>query len=154
MEKVYVIFSGQYSDWNVHGFFNNKDEAMKYCAFKNKSKEDSWDEYYVKEIDQIFADVKNIKLCYYHEIVFDYKNKNFVMRDEPDRFDYYIGESKPIHLLQNMRYNWIAIKVNANDRNHAEKIAQDIVGQLLYSSVELGSMDKALIKSGFVNKCQ
>lgn len=35
MDKVYGIGTGEYSDWNIVGFFTDKLQAEKYCQFMN-----------------------------------------------------------------------------------------------------------------------
>ena len=89
-EIIYGIFSGAYSDWQIHGYMIDKDEAEKYCALKNKDSDD-WDNHYIVNIDNIHADVKDVKLKYYHEVVFDF---NDGMRNEPNRYEYYIGKDR------------------------------------------------------------
>jgi hypothetical protein len=61
MDKVYGIFSGAYSDWNVHGFLEDKDKAQKYCAIQNQGL-DSYDSYYIIEIERMDVKVKDVKL--------------------------------------------------------------------------------------------
>src|SRR5574344_2859022 len=116
--KVYGIFSGQYSDWNVHGYFTNKDKAKKYCASMNLEDKGYWnDSYYVMEIDnmeeKVIMDYENINLLYEHEIVFDfYRN----MRNEPDRYNYYTGNIKENTIVYRGD-TWIAftLKTNTSD---------------------------------------
>ena len=160
MNKVYGIFSGEYSDWAVHGFLTNKEEAMKYCAFKNSQNYEepndvyNYGNYYTKELSKIYTDVQKIELRYYHEVVFDYNytTDQFVMRNEPDRFDYYTGKSKPMKLVHNMEScNWVSVELEADSRKHAEKIAQDLVARLQYAAIEMGSMKDALATGGFIN---
>ena len=46
---VYGIFCGQYSDWDVIGYFNNKEDAEKYIAFENNKL--GYEEYYIIELN-------------------------------------------------------------------------------------------------------
>jgi len=153
MDKVYGIFSGAYSDWNVHGFFEDHVEAMKYCAKINKSEANYWNQCYVKTLDKIVADVRHVELQYQHEVVFDFDSNNkFTMRNTPDRFDYYIGEPKEKGLEYNIfksQNGWVSIKLNSDSREHAEKISQDIIGKLSYKITELGKIKNALSECGF-----
>lgn len=151
MENVYAVFSGEYSDWRVHGFFEDKVEAQKYCAIKNK---DGWNnEYYVIALDKIQADVSAVKLYYHHEVVFDFKNGTFVMREEPDRYSFYSGKKKENELIYNtnnaQNWGWVAIKVSTKERKKAEKIAQDIVTQLHSVYIETGNFVATLTALGF-----
>ena len=144
-EKVYGIFSGQYSDWNIHGYFTNKNKAEKYCAKMNIKNE--WDDiYYATEIkniqESVSMDYDSIKLSYEHEVVFDFDKG---MRNEPDRYNYYAVKLKENSIIY--RYNtWVAFTINTNstDRNIVEKIAQDLYAQFNYYKQELGSNEKAI----------
>ena len=40
---VYGVFGGCYSDWYIVGYFNNRDDAEKYCYISNAG-------YYVKPL--------------------------------------------------------------------------------------------------------
>ena len=40
---VYGVFSGEYSDWEVHGYFDNEKDAKAYCEEKNGG----YNKYYV-----------------------------------------------------------------------------------------------------------
>lgn len=143
-KPIYCIFSGAYSDWFVHGYMINKDDAEKYCAIKNKElRYNKYDSYYVIEINPIFADVKDVKLKYYHEVVFDFDRG---MRDEPDRYEYYIGENKTPLIKYNILGcggGWISFSFNCNDRKRAEKIAQDKYYQFLSYASQFG-LEKAV----------
>lgn len=54
---IYGIFSGYYSDWIVEGYFNNKEDAEKWVAFKNNKS--GYDEYYIKELGYTTLSVEN-----------------------------------------------------------------------------------------------
>jgi hypothetical protein len=140
--KVYGIFSGAYSDWSVHGFFESEDEAMVYCAIKNQGL-DEYDKYYIMPLSKINAKIPDIKLNYFHTVVFDFNNG---MRSEEDRYDYYIGEDKPSFTKYNVFKNndgWISFSFNGKSREKAEKIAQDKYTEFLQYYSELESYDEA-----------
>lgn len=143
-DEVYGVFSGYFSNWNIHGYFNTLEEAEKYCALRNKNLEYYYDNYYVVKIPKIEADVSNIKLKYYHEIIFDFDTG---MRNEPNRYSYYIGEkNKPLTIQYNVFANkkgWILFKLTCETRQKAEKIAQDKYAEFLTYYNETGSYHKA-----------
>lgn len=126
MEEIYGIFSGCYSDWDVHGFLEDKEEAMKYCAIQNERRSE-YDSYYVVKIDKLNVKMADVKLKYYHEVVFDFGKG---MRKEPDRFEYYIGEDRQPKITYSSM--WICFNFNCETREKAEKIAQDKYAQLLH----------------------
>ena len=49
---------------------------------------DEYDEYYILEVNnlKLTEEQKNLKVKQYHNVVFDYENGKFVMRNEPDRY--------------------------------------------------------------------
>lgn len=63
---VYGVFGGYYSDWYVVGYFNNREDADKYCCVYGNGN------YYVKPLKDLTneRDLSNIKLKYMHEIFF------------------------------------------------------------------------------------
>lgn len=125
---VYGVFCGYYSDWYVVGYFNNRLDADKYCAAYGD------DDYYVKEIKDLKdeKDLSKITLKYDHEIVFDSKGNEWIMRDEPDRYKCYVAEELRPNNIRSGVF-WVAFHVNIekDDRKLAEKIAQDYLYQLL-----------------------
>ena len=55
---IYAIFSGAYSDWEVHGYFTNPEEAYQYCFIMNHGGDGEkhyWhdDDYYVEELEEL-----------------------------------------------------------------------------------------------------
>lgn len=125
---IYGVFGGCYSDWYIVGYFDNRLDADKYCAAFGKG------EYYVEEMKNLKdkEDLSKITLKYKHEVVFDLKDSQWVMRDEPDRYECYIeDELRP----NNIRYgnSWVNFRVNIGEDNRklAEKIAKDYLAELL-----------------------
>lgn len=128
---VYGVFGGCYSDWYTVGYFNNRLDADKYCAAYGNG------DYYVIELKDLQdeKDLSKITLKYEHEVVFDFRNNEWIMRDEPTRYKCYIAEElNPNNIWGNEYSNfWIGFRVNIekDNRKLAEKIAQDYLYQLL-----------------------
>ena len=84
---VYGVFGGCYSDWYIVGYFDNRDDAEKYCCISNA-------DYYVEPLKNLTneKDLSKVELKYTHEVLFDYdKNNKYTMRKEPDRYRYYMN---------------------------------------------------------------
>lgn len=65
---VYGVFSGEYSDWNAIGYFEDKGKAEAYCKEHNEKCEYSWDEYYIKPLLNLVDNDPNIyRLYVYNE---------------------------------------------------------------------------------------
>lgn len=128
---VYGVFYGCYSDWDVIGYFDNRLDADKYCTAYGNG------EYHVREIKDLKnkKDLSKISLKYEHEIVFDICKGQFVMRNEPTRYNCYISEELKPNRIQYLgcRHNLVSFFVNIDKDNRklAEKIAQDYLYQLL-----------------------
>lgn len=127
---IYGVFGGCYSDWYVVGYFNNRLDADKYCAISNG-------EYYVQEMKDLMneKDLSEITLKYEHEVVFDFRDDAWVMRNEPNRYKCYVSDDfRPNNIKKSPYvYPWVCFSVNIakDDRKLAEKIAQDYLYQLL-----------------------
>lgn len=127
---VYGVFGGCYSDWYIVGYFDNRLDADKYCAAFGDG------DYYVEEMKDLKdkEDLSKIILKYEHEVVFDFRDNQWVMRNEPDRYDCYVGDDFRPNLIRNSgNYGWVSFKVNTekDDRKRVEKIAQDYLTELL-----------------------
>ena len=129
---VYGVFGGHYSDWYIVGYFNNRLDADKYCAAYGAG------EYYVEEMKDLQneKDLSNISLKYRHEVVFDFRDNKWIMREEPTRYECYISEDLNPNCIKyfGSAYKLISFHINIDkdDRKLAEKIAQDYLYQLLY----------------------
>lgn len=142
MDSIYLVNSGCYSGIETHGYFTTIDEAEKYCAYRNSKmqSEDSyydeqWDSYWVSKVDKIVADVSSVDLKRYHEVLFNIDRlgstiPSVTMRDEPDRYSIYIGETKSPS-VEYQGYKWIAFHITNDDRSVAEKIAQDMMAKVM-----------------------
>ena len=100
---VYGVFGGCYSDWYIVGYFDNRDDAEKYCCISNA-------DYYVEPLKNLTneKDLSKVELKYTHEVLFDYdKNNKYTMRKEPDRYRYYIDNELHCNSItkSNRRYN-------------------------------------------------
>ena len=57
---VYGVFGGEYSDWYVMGYFEDKEKAEAYCKEHNEKCEFSCDEYYIKPLLNLVDNDPNI----------------------------------------------------------------------------------------------
>ena len=139
---VYGVFGGCYSDWYIVGYFNNRLDADKYCTAYGDG------EYYVEEMKDLQdeKDLSKITLKYDHDIVFDSKGDEWVMRDEPNRYKCYIADELKPNNIRNGRF-WVGFHINIekDNRKLAEKIAQDYLYELL-SYGESKKVDEKNIK--------
>ena len=126
---IYGVFGGCYSDWYIIGYFSNKEEADKYCCVYGNG------DYFVKSIKSLdgIEDLSKVSLKYRHEIVFDLKDKEWIMREEPNRYECYIDDDLQCNCIRSNLPNscvCFAINIDHDDRKLAEKIAQDYLAEL------------------------
>lgn len=130
---VYGVFGGCYSDWYVVGYFTNRQDADKYCCLCGDG------DYYVKPLKDLTdeKDLSKVELKYVHEVLFDYRDNKWIMREEPDRYKCYVDSKLHCNSIRrgnpNRTWtNWVAFTVNIDhdDRKLAEKIAQDYLAEL------------------------
>lgn len=126
---IYGVFGGCYSDWYIVGYFSNREEADKYCCVCGNS------DYYVEPIKCLDGkeDLSKVSLKYRHEIVFDLMNREWVMREEPNRYKCYMGDDLRCNGIKaNLQNSWVcfAINIDHEDRKLAEKIARDYLAEL------------------------
>lgn len=127
---IYGVFGGCYSDWYIVGYFNNRLDADKYCAAFGDG------DYYIEEMKDLSnkEDLSKITLKYKHEVVFDFRDNKWIMREEPDRYSCYIDDKIGQNIIRySGRRNLVRFDINIDkdDRKLAEKIAQDYLAELL-----------------------
>ena len=127
---IYAIFKGYDCDWEIMGYFENKDDAEKYVANHNYGAND-YDKYYILEVNslKLTEEQKNVKVKQYHTVVFDYKNRKFVMRNEHDRYELYLNDKERMIQISYC-YRWISFNFVSEDREVAERICQDLISQI------------------------
>ena len=140
---IYGVFGGCYSDWYIIGYFNNREEADKYCCVRGNG------DYYVKSMKSLegIEDLSKVSLKYRHEIVFDLKDKEWIMREEPNRYECYIDDDLQCNSIEaSLLLGWVCFVINIDhdDRKLAEKIAQDYLA-------ELRSYEDGIIYQGNIN---
>ena len=135
MDDIYVIVSGEYSDWSIVGYCNNEEEAAKRCFLNNTPEETSYyDEWYylpVKRMEGI--DLSNVHPDYYYEArAFKYSNgwefplSIGVELTEPRSFGVFIfnKDSPRCRYEQSAQIRFKSKELN---REKALKIAQDML---------------------------
>lgn len=130
VDLIYGVFGGCYSDWYIVGYFNDRELADKYCcAFGNG-------DYYVQPMKDLTnsEDLSAVSIEYRHKVLFDFDRNgcNWIMRNDPDYYSCYLSNKKQPNFIELGR-TWIRfnLNINKNDRNRAEKVAQDYLYELL-----------------------
>lgn len=145
---VYGVFSGIYSDWFVLGYFDNREDADKYCCVCGYS------DCYVEPLKNLSGerDLSQVKLKYEHKVTFWRKENNWIMQGESDNYKAYIDSELHCNHIEG-RVNWISFMINIdhNNRKLAEKIAQDYLTELRsYGDGEITQENIQLMNDKFV----
>ena len=136
--KIYVVMYSYYSDWEIYGYFTNREDADKYCvAHKDQ-------ELRVKEIecyDDINDDFRNISLKYTYDFTFrnidgEYKLSEMDFEYGPTYECYqdeFLHSNKVTSYNSETVKNWIRFYVNVGEPNYekAKKIALDLFYQYM-----------------------
>lgn len=132
MDKVYVLITGEYSDWSIMGFTETEEEAQNICARKNA--ESSWsDEWYYEEVEKRQFDGKPVKMVYCFTVLFhDGGTRNWEISDSFG-MNYYASDDKRLDSIDKEVMItgdlWHSAQCNVildeNNPEKARKIAQD-----------------------------
>lgn len=127
---VYAVMHAFYSDWEIYGYFTNREDAEKYCAVHSK------DDLHVEELPCMddCEDLSNVKVMYNFKIEFYKKNGTWK----------HWGESYEIYTDKHLKKNKLSfddyeelivacVNLRSRDEQLAKKIAEDILYQYLES---------------------
>ena len=127
-DKIYGIFESKYSDWNCIGYFENEEEACRYCA-ETESKHDNP---YVMEIERINCEFSNETVFYEYHCSFKNNEMNWIQLN-----------SCSLHLkppkIQNStlhRYVYLTFMIQKCDEELARKTAFDLYAKWKYERGE------------------
>ncbi len=125
MKKIYIVTTGEYSDYQIVACFSSKEKAEKYSAVKNDS--ERWSPYYVEEYDVDSADVDdNIKVRYMYRAYF---RKNRVpKRIEVDYCNTTTSEAESKMSCGCYNYT-VEIVLDKKNKSKAQKIADDMLAK-------------------------
>ena len=126
---IYLVMYAYYSDWEIYGYFTNREDAEKYVV-KYPEKD-----LFIEEVSCFDneEDLRGIKVRYEKPIMFRKDKNSWSCSDngEPGLYQGKFSKSNRIDLGN----DWVCIWVNTekNDINLQMKIAQDIFYQFLES---------------------
>ena len=147
MDTVYVLISGEYSDWGIMGFAETEEEAKKICEYKNSVKSRYADDWYYEEVDKCKIEFSPRNGKHYYTFRFFQENDRSWVMDKDWKHikideDYAkaAAERDPVFIYdvdRRVRYR-AEVNVLLDDENveKAKKIAQDKLYQRL-GEVEL-----------------
>lgn len=130
---IYAIFSGEYSDWNVHGYFTDLEIAEKYCTFMNNK---GAGDYYIVNLEEkkVDFDIESVQPEYKWVFNEDFTdaygdNGQLKQQDDVEKVSEY-GHSERM----------IVVITKTKDREKAVKIAQDYFAKWKYEQVVNGKV--------------
>jgi len=132
---IYGIFSGEYSDWNCHGYFDKLEDAEKYCTFMNTKESET---YYIENIEKLecLFDKDSVVPMYKYMFNenFDDLWKNAQGTLSTDSICKNFVYSKYNFFRDMKKYEITVYLPEKNSREKALKIAQDLFTQWKYEN--------------------
>lgn len=133
MDKIYVLITGEYSDWCIMGFATTEEEARSICARKNADMSRYDDEWYYEEVDRFDYNSDPAKIVYRFTVTFHDKGTRTWTMDEDTQMSYYASDdkrlesiSKEIEIRGDLWHSATCeVLLDENDPDRAKKIAQD-----------------------------
>lgn len=126
---IYLVMHAYYSDWEIYGYFTNREDAEKYVV-KYPGRD-----LFIEEVSCFDnkEDLRGIKVRYKKPIAFR-KDGNSWSCSDSGKPELYQGKFSKSNRIDSGN-NWVRIWVNTekNDINLQMKIAQDIFYQFLES---------------------
>ena len=116
-DKIYIITSGSYSDYNVDSYVNTEEEAITVCHALNNKKAKYCDEYEYEELEKFTGEVTHVDL---------YKGYRFELNTKGHFKSESWIKTEPIKNLieSNNKYYYYGI-INEPDEEKARKIFYD-----------------------------
>lgn len=137
--KIYLVITGYYSDWNILGYFTDKELADKYCLMRGD--DDGCNEYdhpYIIPVNQITSSERLLKIDTYYEqkIIFNWENNGLIMSKQHPDYEIYHGKLRKNSITEEKTESSDCIIATINQIKPkielAERIAQDIVYQYVH----------------------
>ena len=139
MNEIYVLITGEYSDWEIQGFVESEEEAIKTCELYNENRD--YDRMYYEHASRFkeFSPEKleQIKRKYNYTIR-AWRSENSWHFQEANQIDIeptkeWVNEKREVNLCEPIMFNnWdpyavITLTLTTVDREKALKIAQDML---------------------------
>lgn len=129
MSKVYVVTSGEYSDYHIIGVTMDEEKAHRIADLlsNNYSDEAYVEEYDTDEFEKQWKDETVIfRCCLNHRWASHAVNAFMIYEQDEKKIDYPLGVVTHFRDKLNDFYN---VYVRAKDREHAIKIAEDKIAE-------------------------
>lgn len=127
---IYLVMYAYYSDWEIYGYFTNREDAEKYVVKYPES------ELFIKEVPCFDnkENLRGIKVRYEKPIIFRRNKTSWDCSDNGEPILYQSQFARSNH-VEGGQFDWVRVWVNIekNDIDLQMKIAQDIFYQFLES---------------------
>ncbi len=146
--KIFLVISGYYSDWDIEGYFENEEQAKKYCAIENQ-KRNSYDSLYVNEVDKLgVKKYSNTKFKKYYKTNIRFtKNIKFIQNDgdkiREDGYEMYVGETKKTKFSINRNF-WFSLSGTFTSQEQCNKATFDYLAELR-EYTKINGLDSAIL---------
>lgn len=141
MKTIYIITSGQYSDYYVHGYAETEKDAINICRKHNTTMHNNFDTWEYEEKELLEKPERDINIRYVYKFYLEYKNGMLHYSNNYTRYEYdeedkehstITLDSKPDYSGINNFYLYIPVKRGKEDIHVIKKIAQDFIARYNY----------------------
>lgn len=127
---VYIVTSGEYSDYGIRDVFTSREQAELYISTMPDL---DYEEYFVEEYetDRVKLEGKvyyGLRFCVNDDYIFKWISKVFVSKNPVEETVYYTGHRTVVTIPVNRFY----CRFDYDDSKECEKIAQDWIAQYKY----------------------
>ena len=124
--KIYGIFEGEYSNWNCIGYFENEEEAYRYCA----ETETKYNRPYVMEIERINCEFGKETVFYEYHCSFKKNEMKWIHLESCSL------RPKPPEISTSYGYVYLTFMILKCDEELARKNAFDLYAKWKYKRGE------------------
>lgn len=144
--SVFIITSGCYSDYTVHGYCTTEENAKKYCALKNSGNYSRYDQFDYAEIECLDDPANAVNQIYY-QFVFRFKRHEYkniwecFSREESMMVAAKTASCKwcrQRYATDPLGYAEVTVTAETDDFKKAQKIAQDVLYQWIAEQEGVG----------------
>ena len=134
--KIYIVTSGEYSDYHINAVFSTKEEAEKYCALNNKAG-DNWTDCEIEEWDTQDYKIEG-EVPVYYLYRFAIKEKSLAAIDKCKYMQCLCVSERSNSFIEFLN-KWgqdgvrFSIYLNKPDMEKARKIAKELLAKHLHT---------------------
>ena len=131
---MYVIVTGEYSDWQLIGYVKTEEEAIQYCLDGRC---------YYQQIDKIKVNEKIMKQKRYTKVGICFRTNDLIEWTNTDIRKYYSDKPfEDVENIANLKFGWILLEHLSEDVEKSIKILNDKFSFIKYEINLLNTLEE------------